>query len=95
MNTFGVSNGKAEVPDGESIAFGGPIATVGDMQRDLVEQRAWICKQDPVDGIALGQAMPGPLAVQVAMWGGYLSPEPSRPWGRPAPSSRPRVCWSC
>ena len=52
--------------------FGGPIATVGYMQRDLVEQRHWMSKQELLDGIALGQTMPGPLAAQVAMWVGYL-----------------------
>lgn len=55
-----------------SLGFGGPIATVGYMQRDLVEQRRWMSRQDLVDGIALGQTMPGPLAAQVAMWVGYL-----------------------
>ena len=55
-----------------ALGFGGPIATVGYMQRDLVEQRGWMSKQDLVDGIALGQTMPGPLAAQVAMWVGYL-----------------------
>src|SRR5438874_2129542 len=52
--------------------FGGPIATVGYMQRDLVEQRGWLDRQDFLDGVALGQTMPGPLAAQVAMWVGYL-----------------------
>jgi chromate transporter len=52
--------------------FGGPIATVGYMQRDLVEDRKWLARQDMLDGIALGQTMPGPLAAQVAMWVGYL-----------------------
>jgi chromate transporter len=55
-----------------AIGFGGPIATVGYMQRDLVERRAWIDRQDFLDGVALGQTMPGPLAAQVAMWVGYL-----------------------
>ncbi|GAC1341166.1 MAG: chromate transporter [Candidatus Dormibacteria bacterium] len=55
-----------------SLGFGGPIATVGYMQRDLVEQRDWMTKEDLLDGIALGQTMPGPLAAQVAMWVGYL-----------------------
>lgn len=55
-----------------SLGFGGPIATVGYMQRDLVEKRHWMSRQDLVDGIALGQTMPGPLAAQVAMWVGYL-----------------------
>jgi len=52
--------------------FGGPIAVVGYMQRDLVEQRGWIAKEDFLNGVALGQTMPGPLAAQVAMWAGYL-----------------------
>lgn len=52
--------------------FGGPIATVGYMQRDLVERRRWLDRQDFLDGVALGQTMPGPLAAQVVMWVGYL-----------------------
>jgi chromate transporter len=52
--------------------FGGPIATVGYMQRDLVERRRWLERQDFLNGVALGQTMPGPLAAQVAMWVGYL-----------------------
>jgi chromate transporter len=55
-----------------AIGFGGPIATVGYMQRDLVERRQWMDRQDFLDGVALGQTMPGPLAAQVAMWVGYL-----------------------
>lgn len=31
-----------------------------------------MARQDLLDGIALGQTMPGPLAAQVAMWVGYL-----------------------
>ena len=53
-----------------TIGFGGPIATVGYMQRDLVEQRGWINRRNFLDGVALGQTMPGPLAAQVAMWVG-------------------------
>jgi chromate transporter len=52
--------------------FGGPIATVGYLQRDLVERRAWLERRDFVDGVALGQTMPGPLAAQVVMWIGFL-----------------------
>src|SRR2546423_4513580 len=42
------------------------------MQRDLVERRGWLERQDFLNGVALGQTMPGPLAAQVAMWVGYL-----------------------
>ncbi len=55
-----------------TFGFGGPIASVGYMQRDLVEKRGWLDKQDFLNGIALGQTMPGPLAAQVAMWVGFL-----------------------
>jgi chromate transporter len=59
-----------------TLGFGGPIAIVGYMQRDLVEKHGWISKQDFLDGVALGQTMPGPLAAQVAMWAGYLKRGP-------------------
>jgi chromate transporter len=52
--------------------FGGPIATVGYIQRDLVERRRWLKRDDFMDGVALGQTMPGPLAAQVVMWIGFL-----------------------
>ncbi len=55
-----------------TFGFGGPIATVGYMQRDLVERRRWLDRQDFLNGVALGQTMPGPLAAQVAMWVGFL-----------------------
>ncbi|HEX4837681.1 MAG TPA: chromate efflux transporter [Solirubrobacteraceae bacterium] len=52
--------------------FGGPIALVGYMQRDLVEQRGWFTETEYHQGLALAQTMPGPLAAQLAMWFGYL-----------------------
>src|SRR3954454_9562994 len=55
-----------------SSGFGGPIALVGYMQRDLVEDRRWFTEQEFQQGLAVGQMMPGPLAAQTAMWLGYL-----------------------
>ena len=55
-----------------SSGFGGPIALVGYMQRDLVEDRRWYTEQEFQQALAVGQMMPGPLAAQVAMWLGYL-----------------------
>jgi chromate transporter len=52
--------------------FGGPIALVGYMQRDLVERRGWFSETEYRQGLALAQTMPGPLAAQLAMWFGYL-----------------------
>jgi chromate transporter len=51
-----------------TLGFGGPIALAGYMQRDLVEQRRWISKQDYVRGLALAQLAPGPLAAQLATY---------------------------
>jgi len=55
-----------------TLGFGGPIAAVGYMQRDLVEKRGWLSREEFLNGVALGQTMPGPLAAQVSMWVGYL-----------------------
>jgi chromate transporter len=54
-----------------TFGFGGPIALAGYMQRDLVEQRGWITKKDYVDGLALAQLAPGPLAAQLAIYLGW------------------------
>lgn len=59
-----------------SSGFGGPIALVGYMQRDLVEQRRWFSETEYRQGLALAQTMPGPLAAQLAMWFGYLQAGP-------------------
>jgi chromate transporter len=54
-----------------TFGFGGPIALAGYMQRDLVEQRRWISKQDYLEGLALAQLAPGPLAAQLAIYLGW------------------------
>jgi chromate transporter len=50
-----------------TIGFGGPVALVGYMHRDLVENRKWISESDYKEGLALSQLMPGPLAAQLAI----------------------------
>jgi chromate transporter len=55
-----------------TFGFGGPIALVGYMQRDLVERRRWFDKQDYLEGLALAQLAPGPLAAQLAIYLGWL-----------------------
>jgi chromate transporter len=55
-----------------TFGFGGPIALVGYMQRDLVDERGWFSKQDYVEGLALAQLAPGPLAAQLAIYLGWL-----------------------
>jgi chromate transporter len=55
-----------------ALGFGGPIALVGYMQRDLVEKRGWISKDDYTQGLALAQLAPGPLAAQMSMYLGWV-----------------------
>jgi chromate transporter len=55
-----------------TLGFGGPVALVGYMHRDLVERRRWIAEADYKEGLALPQLAPGPLAAQLAIYLGYV-----------------------
>ncbi|MEO7729064.1 MAG: chromate transporter [Burkholderiales bacterium] len=55
-----------------TVGFGGPVALVGAMHRDLVENRGWISESDYKEGLALAQLMPGPLAAQLMIYLGYV-----------------------
>lgn len=52
--------------------FGGPVALVGYMHRDLVENKKWISEDDYKEGLALSQLAPGPLAAQLSIYLGYV-----------------------
>src|SRR5690242_19004945 len=55
-----------------TVGFGGPIALAGRMDRDLVEERGWVSRQDYIEGLAFSQLSPGPLAAQLAMYIGWV-----------------------
>jgi chromate transporter len=55
-----------------AFGFGGPIALAGYMQRDLEEDRKWITHEEYLDGMAIAQTHPGPLAAQLAIWFGFI-----------------------
>lgn len=55
-----------------ALGFGGPVALVGYMHRDLVEDRKWISDSDYKEGLALAQMAPGPLAAQLGIYLGYV-----------------------
>ncbi len=55
-----------------TAGFGGPIALAGHMQQDLVDEHGWVSKEDYLEGLALAQLAPGPLAAQLAIYLGYL-----------------------
>lgn len=55
-----------------AFGFGGPVALVGYMRRDLVERRRWISEAEYNEGLTLAQLAPGPLAAQLAIYLGYV-----------------------
>jgi chromate transporter, chromate ion transporter (CHR) family len=55
-----------------TFGFGGPVALIGFMHRDLVERRGWVEEDEYRLGVALAQIMPGPLAAQLAIALGYF-----------------------
>jgi len=52
--------------------FGGPVALVGYMHRDLVENKAWLTEEEYKEGLALAQLAPGPLAAQLGIYVGFV-----------------------
>lgn len=52
--------------------FGGPVALIGYMHKDLVEERKWISEEEYKDGLALAQLAPGPLAAQLGIYLGFV-----------------------
>ncbi len=55
-----------------TLGFGGPIALVGYMHRDLVEERQWMSEAEYQEGLTLAQVAPGPLAAQLSFYLGYV-----------------------
>jgi chromate transporter len=54
------------------LGFGGPVALVGQMERELVTERGWLTKEQMREAIAVCQSLPGPLAIQVGVYVSYL-----------------------
>src|SRR5947209_16449329 len=54
------------------LGFGGPVALVGQMERELVAGRGWLSKDEMREAIAICQSLPGPLAIQVGIYVSYL-----------------------
>jgi chromate transporter len=55
-----------------SLGFGGPVALCGQMEKELVQERKWLTKEEMREGIAVCQSLPGPLAIQVGIFISYL-----------------------
>jgi chromate transporter len=54
------------------LGFGGPVALVGQMERELVDGKNWLTKEQMREAIAICQSLPGPLAIQVGIYVSYL-----------------------
>jgi len=54
------------------LGFGGPVALVGQMERELVSECSWLTKEQMREAIAICQSLPGPLAIQVGIYVSYL-----------------------
>src|SRR5213595_3793371 len=55
-----------------ALGFGGPVALVGQMEKELVAERHWLTRDEMREGIAICQSLPGPLAIQVGIWISYI-----------------------
>jgi chromate transporter len=54
------------------LGFGGPVALVGQMERELVDDKKWLTKEQMREAIAICQSLPGPLAIQVGIYIAWL-----------------------
>jgi chromate transporter len=54
------------------LGFGGPVALVGQMERELVNDKKWLSKEQMREAIAICQSLPGPLAIQVGIYIAWL-----------------------
>jgi chromate transporter len=55
-----------------TLGFGGPVALCGLMEKELVGEKGWLTKEEMRNAIAVSQALPGPLAIQVGIFIAYL-----------------------
>src|SRR5690348_6139000 len=55
-----------------TLGFGGPVALCGLMEKELVQEKHWLSKEEMRDAIAISQSLPGPLAIQVGILISYM-----------------------
>src|SRR5438270_5790154 len=55
-----------------TLGFGGPVALVGLMEKELVQERQWLTRDEMRNAVAVSQSLPGPLAIQVGIFIAYL-----------------------
>lgn len=55
-----------------TFGFGGPVVLIEHMERDLVQNKEWLTREEYLRGLSLSQLAPGPLATQLAIYIGFL-----------------------
>ena len=55
-----------------TLGFGGPVALVGLMEKELVQEKGWLTREEMRNAVAVSQSLPGPLAIQVGIFIAYL-----------------------
>lgn len=53
------------------FTFGGGLAMMPMLQKELIEKKGWLTEEDLIDYYAIGQSTPGIIAVNVATFVGY------------------------
>ena len=53
------------------VTFGGGLAMLPILKRDLVDSKGWLTEDEILDDCAIGQSTPGVIAVNVATFVGY------------------------
>ena len=53
------------------FTFGGGLAMMPMLQKELIEKKHWLTEEDLIDYYAIGQSTPGIIAVNVATFVGY------------------------
>lgn len=53
------------------FTFGGGFAMIPLIEREVIERKRWIERKDFVDMLVLAQSVPGPVAVNTAVFVGY------------------------
>ena len=53
------------------FTFGGGLAMMPMLQKELIEKKHWLTEEDLIDYYAVGQSTPGIIAVNVATFVGY------------------------
>ena len=54
-----------------AFTFGGGLAMMPIMQRELIDKRGWLTEEELIDYFAIGQSTPGIIAVNVSTFVGY------------------------